>query len=147
MRASRIPNMLTRKPTYGRLALLLLAVWPLGCLGSKQDRAIAKVGRHLERIHDADYRFSLHRMTAPDAAVRMYKEVEAIRKQFPAITDTAAIKEPLRAFLEKWNAPELIEASIKDDRQEFMAQVTGFYLSGTVKRREGGRTLFPFMKP
>ena len=73
----------------------------------------------------------------------MHKEVEGIRKQYDAITDTAAIKEPLRVFLELWDTAEQIEASPLDGKQVFMSAVTGFYMRGSVQLKEGGTTVFP----
>jgi len=129
------------------MTLLLLSIFPLGCLGNKQDRAIAKVGKHMQRIHDAQYTWSLRKATSAETAARMHNEVEGIRKQYDAITDTAAIKEALRSFLERWATAEQIEASLLDGKQDFMSAVTGFYMRGLVKRKEGGKTVFPARRP
>lgn len=129
------------------ITMTMFAFWPLGCSGNKESRAIAKVGRHLERIHDVSYAYSLKKTTANAAAASMHKEVDGIRKRFVSISDTAAIKEPLTAFLARWTTPASIEASLLDGRSEFMAQVTAFYMRGLVERREGGRTLFPARRP
>lgn len=129
------------------MAMLLLSILPLGCLGSKQDRAIAKVGRHMERIHDAHYTWSLRKATSTETAARMHKEVEGIRRQFVVIADTAAIKEPLREFLEQWGEAGRIEASLLDGEVRFMTAVTAFYMRGLVQRRDGGKTLFPARRP
>ncbi|MBL7982463.1 MAG: hypothetical protein JNL52_11725 [Flavobacteriales bacterium] len=58
--------------------MLLLSFLPLGCLGSKQERAIAKVGKHMQRIHDAQYTYSLQKASSTETAARMHKEVEGI---------------------------------------------------------------------
>ena len=143
--------MRTPLPNFGRstmtgMSMLLLSIFPLGCLGSKQDRAIAKVGKHMERIHDAQYTWSLRKATSTETAARMQKEVEGMRNKYDVIADTAAIKEPLRVFLEKWTTAEQVEASLLDGEQEFMSEVTGFYMRGLVQRKEG-RTLFPARRP
>ncbi len=125
----------------------MIPFWSPGCMGSKGSRAIAKVGRHLERISEVQYTFSLGKITPDVAAAGMFKEVEGIRSRYLAIPDTAAIKEPLRVFLDEWNTLERIETSLRDDRQEFMIEVNGFYLRGYVTKRDGSRTLFPIMRP
>lgn len=140
-------SLMAIKPALSIMTLLLLSFFPLGCLGSKQDRAIAKVGKHMQRIHDAQYTYSLLKATSTETAVRMHKEVEGMRKQYDAITDTAAIKEPLRSFLERWAAAEQIEASLLDGKQDFMSAVTAFYMRGLVQRKEGGKTVFPARRP
>jgi hypothetical protein len=127
--------------------MLLLSFFPPGCLGSKQDRAIAKVGKHLERIHEAQYSYSLQKTSSAETAAHMHKEMEGIRRQYEAITDTAAIKEPLRTFLGQWTTVEGIEASLNDGEQAFMSAVTGFYMRGLVERKEGGKTVFPARRP
>ncbi|MBK9514695.1 MAG: hypothetical protein IPO05_13970 [Flavobacteriales bacterium] len=131
----------------GLVTMALLSILTLGCLGSKQDRSIAKVGRHMQRIHEAEYAYSLRKATSSWTAARMHKEVEGIRKQFDVIADTAAIKEPLRAFLERWPTAERIEGSLIDGEQAFMSAVTGFYLRGLVQRKEGAKTMFPIRRP
>lgn len=145
MERTTLPNF--GRPTITAFAMLLLSIFPIGCLGSKQDRAIAKVGKHIQRIHDAQYAFSLRKASATETAARMHKEVEGIRKQYDAIADTAAIKEPLRVFLEQWTSTERIGASLQDGQQGFMSAVTGFYLRGLVERKEDGKTLFPARRP
>ena len=135
------------RPLIGVLSMVLLSIFPLGCFGSEQDRAIAKVGKHMQRIHDAQYTYSLRKTTSTETAARMHREVEGIRKQFDAIADTAAIKEPLRVFLEQWTSAERIGSSLQDGQHDFMSAVTGFYLRGLVQRKEGGKTLFPARRP
>ena len=131
----------------GLVTMVLLSILPLGCLGSKQDRFILKVGRHMQCIHKAEYAYSLRKATSSWTAARMHKEVVGIRKQFDVIADTAAIKEPLPAFLERWPTAERIEGSLIDGEQAFMSAVTGFYLRGLVQRKEGAKTIFPIRRP
>lgn len=127
--------------------VLMATVWPLGCFASKEAKAIKQIGRCMDRIHTIDRDRNLQKITAVNAAAAMYAEVEAIRKASLSIPDTAAIKAPLRQFLGTWTSPAVIQASIEDGRQLFMADVTGFYLQGLVEHRDGSRTLFPIYRP
>lgn len=131
----------------GAMFVLMAVLWPFSCFANKESRAIKQVGRHMDRIHDIDHACSLQKMSAADAAIAMFAQVQAIRKVSASIPDSAALKEPLQRFLNTWTSAALIEASIRDGRQFFMADVTGFYLQGLVPRRDGSKTLFPIYKP
>lgn len=121
--------------------------WPFLSFAGKEVRAIKKVGRHFEKIHKINDQYSLMRSGADRAAMDMHKEVKSIQKWYPAISDTAAIKVPLKQFLEQWSTQELIRASLLDGRQEFLAEANSFYLRGFVKRRQEFKTLFPLFRP
>lgn len=129
------------------IAMFVLMVWPFDLFAGGEARAIKQVGRLMDKIHRIDDACQLKKTTEADAAAAMFVEVEKIRKLAANISDTAAIKQPLEQFLSTWTSAALIQASIADGRQVFMADVTGFYLRGLVEHREGSRTLFPMFRP
>ncbi|WP_428653885.1 hypothetical protein [Runella sp.] len=87
------------------------------------------------------------RSGADMAANNIYKEVKSISKLDKFISDTAAIKMPLKQFLDKWNTQDLIKSSVLNGKQEFMADANSFYMQGLVKRRGESKTLFPIFRP
>lgn len=129
------------------LGVMMVLTWPLGCFVSKETKAITRVGRHMERTHEIDREHNYRKITAADAAGAMYAKVEAIRKASAAISDTAAIKEPLVRFLGTWTSAALIRGSVEDGRMAFMAEVTSCYMKGLVERHKESKLLFPIYKP
>lgn len=132
---------------------LLVAItlqWPWNCFAGKEERAIRKIGKRLEKIHAISYQLSLHpneKTMLINSANKIYRELTIIQKHYPSVSDTAPIKEPLQKFLSRWNNAELIAGSLSDGEQKFMADVTAFYLRGLVERKKEGKTIFPMFKP
>lgn len=138
------------KVTFSIIRIMLFSFflqWPFISFANREARAIKKVGRHFEKIYKVNYKYSLMRSGADMAANDMYKEVKSIHKLYKFISDTAAIKMPLKQFLDKWNTQERIKSSVLNGKQEFMADANSFYMQGFVKRRSESKTLFPLFRP
>lgn len=106
-----------------------------------------KVGNHLEKIKELNYKLSLKKIDVNLAVKKIADHIKAIGKLNKKISDNEPIKELLNAFIEKWNTEDKIFASLTDGKQQFMSEVNAFFIRGYVKYKDGWKTLFPIFKP
>lgn len=106
-----------------------------------------KVGHHLEKIKDIDYKRSLKKMDTTLAAKKIMSNLEEIKQLNTKIPENEPIKALLTPFVEKWNAEDKIFATLNDGNHHFMIDVNAFFIRGHVKTKDGWKTLFPIFKP
>lgn len=118
----------------------------LGC-SAYFGKPIDKVGHHLQKIKDIDYKLSLKKINAELAAQKIISHMKEIKQLDTKISDNAPIKALLTPFIEKWNTEDNILASLTDGDHLFMTEVNVFFVRGHVKYKDGWKTLFPIFKP
>jgi len=106
-----------------------------------------KVGHHLEKIKDIEYKRSLKKIGTELAAKKIMLHMKDIEKLQSKISDQEPIKDLLTAFINKWNTENKILESLRDGNQHFMIEVNAFFIRGFVRAKEGWKTLFPMFRP
>lgn len=129
------------------LAMCLISLSSIFGCSAYFGKPIDKVGHHLQKIKDIDYKLSLKKIDAALAAQKIISHVKEIDILHKKISESEPIKELLTSFLYKWNTEDKILASLSDGNQQFMSEVTAFFLRGHVKHKDGWKTLFPIFKP
>ena len=89
---------------------------------------IDKIGHHLQKIKDIDYKLSLKKIDAPQAAKRIMSHMEEIEILHTKISESEPIKGLLTPFVEKWDAEDIIFASLNDRNHHFMIEVNVFFV-------------------
>lgn len=118
----------------------------LGCVAGA-GKPIEKIGHHLQKIKDINYKLSIKKIDAPQAAKRIMSHMKEIKQLDTKISENEPIKTLLTLFIEKWNTEDNILASLTDGDHLFMSEVNVFFVRGHVKYKDGWKTLFPIFKP
>jgi hypothetical protein len=117
-----------------------------GCFAGA-GKPIEKVGHHLQKIKDINYKLSIKKTDAPLAEKKIMSHMEEIKQLDTKISDNEPIKDLLTSFLNKWSTQTQILGSLMDEHHQFMAEVNVFFIRGYVKYKDGWKTLFPIFKP
>jgi hypothetical protein len=118
----------------------------IGC-SAYFGKPIEKIGHHLQKIKDIDYKLSLKKINSAQASKRMMSHMEEIKQLDTKISDKEPIKALLTPFIEKWNTEDDILVSLTNGDHLFMTEVNVFFIRGHVKYKDGWKTLFPIFKP
>jgi hypothetical protein len=127
------------------ICIIFMSSMP-GCF-ARAGKPIEKVGHHLQKIKDIDYKRSLKKLDATLTTKKIMPHMVEINQLNKKISDNEPVKEFLNSFIEKWNAEDKILTSLKEGNQQFMSEVNAFFIRGYVKYKEGWKTLFPIFKP
>ena len=117
-----------------------------GC-SAGEGKLTARVGHHLEKIKDIEYKRSLKKIDNILAAKKIMLHMKDIEKLQKRISEQEPIKELLTSFTNKWNTENKILESLRDGNQQFMSEVNAFFIRGFVRAKEGWKTLYPIFKP
>jgi hypothetical protein len=129
------------------LTMCLISISSIFGCSSYFGKPINKVGHHLQKIKDINYKLSIKKIDPPLAAQKILSHMEEIKQLDTKISDNEPIKALLTLFIVKWNTVDNILASLTDEDHLFMTEVNVFFVRGHVKYKDGWKTLFPIFKP
>lgn len=129
------------------LTMCLISISSIFGCSAYFGKPIDKVGHHLQKIKDIDYKLSLKKIDSALAAQKIISHMKEIEQLDTKISDNEPIKALLIPFMEKWNTEDNILASLTDGDRLFMTEVNVFFVRGHVKYKDGWKTLFPIFKP
>lgn len=129
------------------LTMCLISISSIFGCSAYFGKPIDKVGHHLQKIKDINYKLSIKKIDPPLAAQKIVSHMKEIKQLDAKISDNEPIKALLTLFIVKWNTVDNILASLTDGDHLFMTDVNVFFVRGHVKYKDGWKTLFPIFKP